>query len=90
MSLERDYSNSFQECEYLITIIQGIIALNFNNVQHIKDNIKLTVPSSTDLEYIILNLDEINKTVCSLLGKKLEELKTLSQEKSRDINDWDD
>lgn len=86
MSLENNYSSSFEEDQVLAAIIESIAATSDASISKVIRNLNKAYNSSDyDIEYMRLSLEELNNDLLDLFVSKIAYLNYLSTEKLEDF-----
>ena len=85
MSVEKDYSGSYGDDDCLIVIIENLLIQWDWQIQKTKADYRLRFTNlGTDIEYVDLFIDEVNKDINKNLARRIASLRKLSEEKLRD------
>lgn len=91
MPMELDYSDSYEDNNLILPMLEGFLEYWDTHIQRVKAEIRSHIAvEDIDVEYINLCLDEIELEIANLLVKKIESVKSLSDEKLRDLKDYNE
>jgi hypothetical protein len=88
MSIEKDYSNSYESDNNIIGVLNGLMTHWHLKIQLLKKDLAEVVDK--DYEYITLYLDDLNYEIFCLLQAKIDYLTEISKLKKKDFDNRED